>query len=753
MLPGFAALTLSSVVLLILSTVQAAVTWTATPFNPASVPLAVRSPYLSAWLPQGSGTPLNGAWPTFWNGQIVGWAGYIKVDGVAYNFLGAPNVAGAQKAVQKSLQFTSTQSVFVMTAGPVDLTATFLSPVEPNDLVKQSTPFSYLSLTAASTDGKSHSVQVYTDISAEWASGDNSLTVNWTTTNTGGIITHQVQLENPTLFGEANDKTQYGSAFHSIQSTSTTTFQTGEDVVLRGQFINNGKLLNTQDSTFRAVSDRWPVFAFARDLGSVGSTASSPVVLSVGHVRDPAIEYIVANGALQNRSVFFWSQFNSVASVISSFLGDFSAALSRAKTFDAQVQKDASAISADYASIVALSIRQGFGATEITVSKDSSGKFNTSDVMMFMKEISSDGNVNTVDVIFPSWPLFLYTNPALGKLLLLPLFKYQQTGQYPNKWSVHDMGASYPKALGHNDGKDEAMPVEESGNMLIMTLSYTQKTGDKSLITSFFNLLDQWTQFLITDSLIPANQISTDDFAGSLANQTNLAIKGIVGIKAMAEIASLVGDTARSANYSQIASSYVTQWQTFATSKTGPHLTLAYGNDASWGLSYNLYADKLLGTNVFPSSVFDMQTKWYPTVAQSFGVPLDTRHTYTKSDWSIWTAAIMTTTTARDLFISAVRKYAADGQSSQPLGDWYETTNGAVEGFKARPVVGGHLALLALSGSSSTAGSLPPGDDSTPNSNSDGRTVDSSALRQGSRSLAVPAAGLGVALALKEIIF
>jgi hypothetical protein len=105
--------------------------------------------------------------------------------------------------------------------------------------------------------------------------------------------------------------------------------------------------------------------------------------------------------------------------------------------------------------------------------------------------------------------------------------------------------------------------------MLIMTLSYTQKSNDKSLISTYvsmtlplafihrlngnipqFNLLDQWTQFLITDSLIPANQISTDDFAGSLANQTNLAIKGIVGIKAMSSIASLVGDSARSSNYS-----------------------------------------------------------------------------------------------------------------------------------------------------------------------------------------------------------
>jgi len=209
------------------------------------------------------------------------------------------------------------------------------------------------------------------------------------------------------------------------------------------------------------------------------------------------------------------------------------------------------------------------------------------------------------------------------------------------------------------------------------------------------SLLDQWTQYLIAEALIPANQISTDDFAGALANQTNLAIKGIVGIKAMSEVASLLGQTSVASNYSSIAASYVPQWQQYATASTGNHLTLSYGDNASWGLSYNLYADKLLGTNVFPSSVYTMQDAWYPTVAQSYGVPLDTRHTYTKSDWSIWTAAIATSTTTRDSFISSVYKYAADGESNQPLGDWYETTDGSVEGFRARPVVGGHLALVS----------------------------------------------------------
>ncbi|PVF95783.1 DUF1793-domain-containing protein [Serendipita vermifera] len=677
---------------------QTTPSWTSTPFNPAAYPLAVRSPYLSCWLLSGPGLALNEDWPRFWTGSILGWAGYVRVDGKVYTFLGNPGVEGSTQANQTSATFTATQSTFTLKAGGIDLTATFLSPVEPTDLLKHSIPFSYLSLSAVSNDGASHSVQVYTDISAEWVSGDNDLIVNWSTKvedPTTGIITHQVQLANEETFKEIGDHIQHGSAYYSIASTQGTTYQTGADTDVRAQFIQHGVLTNTTDSEFRAVQDHWPIFAYAKDLGDVGSGGvQNAAVFSVGHVRDPAIQYIVEGGGLQERGVYFWGSFASVDNVIASFHSDFTDALSRANTFDAKVKSDASSVSEHYAAIAALSIRQAFGATEITISRGANGNWNTSDVLIFMKEISSNGNMNTVDVIFPAWPLYLYTNPALGKYLLEPLFRYQATGQYPNKFSVHDLGASYPRALGHNDGNDEHMPLEECGNMIIMTLSHFHKTGDKSLMTTYWSLLDQWTQFLIEEALIPANQISTDDFAGPLVNQTNLAIKGIIGIRAMAELSCIMGDQNKTSTYMAIANDYVGRWQELATSSDGMHLTLSYGNETSWGLSYNLYADRLLSLDLFPSAVYTMQDRWYPTVKNAHGVPLDTRHTYTKSDWSIYMAAIATSTSTRDLFIDSIYDYISNGLNDAPFSDWYDTVNGKVVGFRARPVAGGHLALM-----------------------------------------------------------
>jgi hypothetical protein len=134
-----------------------------------------------------------------------------------------------------------------------------------------------------------------------------------------------------------------------------------------------------------------------------------------------------------------------------------------------------------------------------------------------MKEISSNGNMNTIDVIFPAHPVFLYTNPDLLKYLLRPHFEIQESGHYPNFYAMHDIGSHYPNATGHPDGNDEPMPLEECGNMAIMALAFAQKSGDTAYLESHYTILRQWTDYLIEDALYPANQISTDDFAGPLA--------------------------------------------------------------------------------------------------------------------------------------------------------------------------------------------------------------------------------------------
>jgi hypothetical protein len=268
---------------------------------------------------------------------------------------------------------------------------------------------------------------------------------------------------------------------------------------------------------------------------------------------------------------------------------------------DLQVYKDASAVSPDYALLCALSLRQAFATVELTSSPERG-------VQAWVKEISSDGNMLTVDIIYPILPMFLYLCPEYIGWMIQPLLEYQSKGPLYES-CAHDLGSHYPYATGPSDGSDSHMPVEESGNILIIALAHAQARGDLSLLQKYYHLFEQWTAFLLRKGLVPAEQLSTDgemkrfygydarlisflaDFMGPAANQSSLALKGGIGIQAMAEIARLVGESGD--RYANAAKLYITAWEKLATSRNHDrHLMLSYGNESSWMTAYNLYAEQ-----------------------------------------------------------------------------------------------------------------------------------------------------------------
>ena len=195
---------------------------------------------------------------------------------------------------------------------------------------------------------------------------------------------------------------------------------------------------------------------------------------------------------------------------IEHFYNDYEDGSSVATAFDSQIATDSLAAGGqNYLSLTSLAARQAFGSLEFT---------NTPETpWLFLKEISSDGNIQTVDVIFPFHPIAVYTNANLLKYMLDPLFINQEAGFWPYQFSIHDLGSSFPNATGHNDGNDEMQPLEECGDMIIMTLAYAQRANDNAYLAQHYDILKQWNEYLIEEALIPANQISTDDFAGALA--------------------------------------------------------------------------------------------------------------------------------------------------------------------------------------------------------------------------------------------
>ncbi|KAL2063340.1 hypothetical protein VTL71DRAFT_5145 [Oculimacula yallundae] len=664
---------------------------TFSPARPPAVPLAVKSPYLNVLQSSGSdggnGGYLAGEWPQFWAGQIAAWTGMIKVDGTTYTWMGNP---GPQSVTQTSFEYTSTRSVFTMNVGgKVEMNITFLSPITPEDLKRQSLIFSYLDVGVQSLDGAAHDVKLYTDISAEWVAGDHSSVAQWEYgTTSDDIAYHRVYRQTQLEFSETADQADWGYWYWATKNSDKLTYQSGSDTDVRGAFQSNGKLANTKDTKYRSINQDYPVFGFSVDLGSVIGSVST--LYTIGLTQEQAIQFDGATGIVPLASLWT-SYFSSETEALSFFHNDYSTAAGTASSLDSKIATDSVAAGGqDYLTITSLSARQALGGTQLVG--------NSTKQYLFLKEISSDGNTQTVDVIFPFYPILLYLQPSLAKLMLDPLYENQESGQYPNKYSMHDLGAHYPNATGHPDGKDEPQPLEECGNMLIMTLAYAQRNDDVSYLSQHYKILKQWTQYLIDEALIPADQISTDDFAGSLANQTNLALKGIIGIQAMAQIANLTNNQVDGANYTNIALDYITKWQSLgiAHDASPPHTTLSYGMNDTHGLLYNLYGDRLLNLNFVPQSVYDMQSTFYPTVKQKYGVPLDTRHSYTKSDWEMWCAAIASEDT-KNIFISDLATWINDTPTNKAMTDWYDVQTGDFAGgFVARPVVGGHFALLAL---------------------------------------------------------
>jgi hypothetical protein len=660
-----------------------------TSVRPPATPLVVRNPYISTWV---TADNLPGTWPTFWDGGIKAIAGIARVDGTAYIFLGAPaNIGATQNMAQINLAVTPTQSIYTLQGGGVTLTLTFLSPVEASDIRRQSVPCSYIFAQVQSNDGNSHEVSLYFDISGEWAHGTNTTPITWASeqvSHEGGSLTaFSVTPASPQVLAESNNYPSWGSAIWATNTQANLTTQSGADTDVRSLAVSQGKLNNTMDSTMpRAINDHWPVFAFNFELGSVGSQATSPVTLALGHVREPAVSYLGKQVAPLWRS--YWSTWEAM---VADFYDDASNAQQRANDLDASITTDAKNAGGDhYAALCSLALRQGFGGVELVGTSDTP--------WLFLKEISSDGNVSTVDVIYPCFPILLYTNAYLLRLLLDPIFAYTESGGWPKTFCVHDLGSSYPNASGHNDGNEEDMPIEESANMLLMTSAYMHfaSAGDASnYAKAHYTILKQWADYLVQNTLDPANQNQTDDFTGFIAHSSNLALKGILAIGAMGQIANFAGNTSDASYYQGQASNYISQWVTKSQDSSNQHLKLAYDQDGTWSLKYNAFPDKLLGLNLIPSSIIQEEDNWYAGRENQYGIPLDDRHSYTKADWEMWTAASTDNTALRQYVIDALYQFANTTGSRVPFTDWYDTLAGSQNGFQARPVVGGFFSVLA----------------------------------------------------------
>ncbi|KAI9464136.1 hypothetical protein BJY52DRAFT_1115258 [Lactarius psammicola] len=701
-------------------------------FFPPAIPLAVRSPYLSSWDFTTNGTTIGKLWSTtsahqpnstindachfpslditsgFTAFQNLSIPVHVRVDSVTYSLLGySPSVNGSVNLTNTVI--TPTQTKLTAQAGAMQFNLTFLNPIEPGDWVKQSIPFSYLSLTAESLDGAAHAVQVYSDVSGEWLSADRTQEIRWSTRAINNVIYHRVDLKNPAVFNEIGTQAEWGTLYYAMGSGGENTFKTGLDADTRGLFQLKGTLDNLTDQNFRPISPDFPVFAISRDLGTIKAT-QDPVVWTVGFATDPAIQYTDPSAdAPQYRSLFYKVQYPEDTSLIPDFLNDFANASSRAQQLDSKILQDAAAFSplGGLDDLVSLATAQLYGSIQLTIGSDASGGFNKSDVMAFMKNIggSNTSRVNAVETLYSAFPALMYIDPKLGGLLLGPLFQLQASLNYGIRYAAADLGAraSVPLLQILRITDLFLMTCTESGNMLIMTYAHARATGDGSLISRYYSLLTSWADYLSNFTLLNHDQTSADGLTTS--NQTNLAIKGIIAIKAMSKMSSVVNQTADADKYSNTAASLYSQWKGLALD-SDQHLLAAYGLANSWTLGYNLFADVWLGTGVVESAVYDGQSKFMYnfTVTRAspfsaFGMPVDSYSAdigITASSWTLFAAAMTSNQDLPTILISRVHSRASWNTSMGVFPVYYDSTSGLSYRGEASPAQGAMYAPLAL---------------------------------------------------------
>ena len=331
-----------------------------------SYPLAVKSPYLSAWLPGSRAIDPPTAQPEFWNGIPLTWPILARVNGQIYVLFGNPDpISNAAAAQPAFVSYSSSHTYFQLIAGPANISLDFLSPVLPgkDEYAQQSLPYSYLTVSASISGSDPVDVQILSGIDQTWTAQNGAAGLNYTTTESSGFF----WFNNPNAipFTEVNGQAPYGSVVYGAANDQSTTHSCNSTIHVFDTFARTGSL-NSSDSG--SPCGGHDLAAISQDLGQVGSDARN-VTFIVGFEREEVVNYLG-----QTQTGYHRTQWPTIPEQVDYVLQSYDAILTKSLAFDADVRSRAEGVSASfggqYADIVEASVRQVFGGMEITVCID-----------------------------------------------------------------------------------------------------------------------------------------------------------------------------------------------------------------------------------------------------------------------------------------------------------------------------------------------------------------------------------------------
>jgi hypothetical protein len=650
---------------------------------PPATPLVACDPYFSIWSP---GDKLTDEDTVHWTGRPHRLTSLVRIDGKVYRLMGA-SPATAPALEQKSLSVQPTRTVCGFAGAGVALTLTFMTAALPEDIEVLSRPVTYLTYEVRSTDGKSHELAIYFDASPEIAVNEPRQQVEWTSENAADLRVLKVgSKDQPVLAKKGDDlRIDWGYLYLAAPRAQYPSSAIVPSVPARADFAAKGALASSYDLKAPVVeAGSAPFGSFIFDLGKVASQPVSRWLMlayddlySIQYMRKNLRPYWRRNG---------WE----AADLLKAAARDYESLKQRCAAFDEELMSDLTRAGGEpYAKLAALAYRQCFAAG--TFVADDNGQ-----PLQFCKENHSNGCIGTSDVFYPMAPQFLLFGPSLAKSFLVPFMNYAASERWKFPFAPHDLG-TYPKANGQVYGggertEENQMPVEESGNLLILMAAVAQMEGNADFAGLYWRQLEQWADYLKAKGFDPENQLCTDDFAGHLAHNVNLSAKAICALGAFAKLCEARGDKARAGEYSQLARGFARRWVKEADD--GDHFRLAFDRPGTWSQKYNLIWDRILGLNLFPAEVARREMDYYRKSQNRFGLPLDNRQTYTKLDWILWTATLTQDRADFESLVEPVFRFLNETPDRSPMTDWYQTKTAKKVGFTARPVVGGVFAQM-----------------------------------------------------------
>lgn len=643
----------------------------------SAYPLLVKDPFFSFWMAGDDPTETD---VSFWHGEKKPIKGVLTVDGKRYRFLGT----GDEPALTLTATFVGAFTTEYEFSGPdFTLGISFLSPLLPNDLDILSLPVAYVDYEFSSKSPHDVSVSLAIEERACY--------------NTCFDEERAAETRVNKFVLDGCECADIGLVRQMPLSCSFD--ENGADW---GYYYVAGKRAGGSEHNGRKWIYAENAHGFVRGVDGFLAVAFDDIV-SIYYFGEYLKNYWQRNG----KTVFDAIEY---AFKNKEFIEK------KCDEFDEKLTRTAKGYSDDYLLVLYASIRQSVAAHKLVM--DGRGR-----TLFLSKECNSDGCIATVDISYPSAPMYLLFNPELVKGMLLPIFDFARMPIWKYDFAPHDVGI-YPYCFGqyyaikyadksvcrdiavHDWKKQEVlpfyyqypanhdlytherqMPVEESGNMLILAWLYYATSGDRAFLEENYDLFCSWVKYLTDFGLVPDNQLCTDDFAGHLDKNANLAVKAIVGIDCFSRIAGAIGRTEERDEKKAQAENYAKRWEELYND--GDHTVLTQGNMSSFSLKYNMAVDILLGGRLFGRLV-DRELSFYKTKAQKYGVPLDSRNTYVKTDWLMWVAA-MGDDEETDTVARYICDYLNDSPDRVPFPDWIDASVPKYYSFRNRTVQSGNF--------------------------------------------------------------